>query len=366
MKAVLHHTKYGWPKDKSTVAGALKKFWDQQGYLSIHNDLLLRGSRLVIPQSLRRAVLKNLHDGHQGITKTRQLASQSVWWPGVSRDIDELVQSCDTCEKKRPERIEPMQAREFPQRPWAEVGGDFFHHNGKWYLLVVDYYSRDIEVCRVSADVDAAQTILKLKQVFSRHGICDAFYTDNGRQFVSKDFSHFTNSWNFLHITSSPHYPQSNGEAERAVQTVKNILTKCEDEYLGILSCRNTPLACGFSPAQLSMGRKLKTRVPCHPSELLPQVPEYQLVQRNEEAYRDKMAMDYNKRHRIVEPDSFAVGDRVWIPDMKREGTVTSIHNTPRSMEIDTDKGLIRRNRRMVKKLRTPEYRYSDKENSNG
>ena len=112
-----------------------------------------------------------------------------------------------------------------------------------------------------------------MKRVFSRHGIPDILFPYNGPQSDSNEFQHFAADWGFQHITSSPKYPQSNGEVERAVQTMKMIL-KSADEYLALMSYRNTPLHNGYSPAQLSMGRKLKTRVPCHPNELKPQLPD--------------------------------------------------------------------------------------------
>ena len=112
-----------------------------------------------------------------------------------------------------------------------------------------------------------------MKRIFSRHGIPETLFSDNGPQFDdSNEFQHFAADWGFQHITSSPKYPESNGEVERAVQTMKMLLKKSADEYLALMGYRNTPLHYGYSPAQLSMGRKLKIRVPCHPNELKPQL----------------------------------------------------------------------------------------------
>ena len=155
----------------------------------------------------------------------------------------------------------------------------------------------------------------------------------------------------FQHVTSSPGYPQSDGEAERGVQTLKSILNKCDDEYLALLTYRNTPLHNGYSPAQLSMGRALKTRVPVSPEALIPKLPDYEQLRKSEKAYRAKMAQTYDQRHGVVEGDNLSPGDKVWIPDQHTEGTVVKAHETPRSFIILTPKGNVRRNRIMTRKL---------------
>ena len=88
--------------------------------------------------------------------------------------------------------------------------------------------------------------------------------TDNGPQFTSAEFVTFTKKWSFDHITSSPHFPQSNGKAENAVKTVKRLFSKCRDagksEFQAILDWRNTPTeGVGTSPAQRFFGRRCKT-----------------------------------------------------------------------------------------------------------
>ena len=84
----------------------------------------------------------------------------------------------------------------------------------------------------------------------------------NGPQFSSRKFSQFANKYCFEHVTSSPYFPQSNGEAERVVQTIKRLLQKAEDPYLALLAYQNTPLHLGYSPAQLLMSRRFQTSVP--------------------------------------------------------------------------------------------------------
>lgn len=83
----------GWPTDKCDLCGPVGKYWNERGDLNIHNDLLLLRRRLVIPETLRQNVITYLHDAHQGITKTLENSASSVWWPGLSRDIEKMVQN---------------------------------------------------------------------------------------------------------------------------------------------------------------------------------------------------------------------------------------------------------------------------------
>ena len=137
-------------------------------------------------------------------------------------------------------------------------------------------------------------------------------------------------------------------------QTVKTILNKCDDEYLALLTYRNTPHQNGYSPAQLNMGRKLKTRVSIHPDELIPKLPDSTIARKMERQYRDMMAQTYNRRHRVVEGETIAPGDRVWVPDLKTHGKVVRNLQQPRSVLIETTRSCVRRNRRMIRRLDLP------------
>ena len=103
--------------------------------------------------------------------------------------------------------------------------------------------------------------------LFAGHGIPDVVVSDNGTQFASTEFASFVKKWNFEHVTSSPHYAQSNGKAENAVKTVKRLYSKCKEdgtsEFLVLLDLRNTPSeGMGTSPAQRLMGHRCKTQLP--------------------------------------------------------------------------------------------------------
>ena len=140
------------------------------------------------------------------------------------------------------------------------------------YLILVDYYSRYMEMSKLSSRTSTL-VIQHIKSIFARHGMPETFVSDNGPQFSSSTFTQFALDYGFHHQTSSPNYPQSNGEAERTVQTIKSILNKTKDPYLGLLSYRATPLANGYSPAELLMGKKLCSTLPMIQEMYKPRLP---------------------------------------------------------------------------------------------
>ena len=110
----------------------------------------MRGNRMVIPPPLRKELLGRIHDGHQGITKCRGRARQSVWWPGISKDLEELVQNCPECCRAQKQRAQPLMPTPLPELPWQKVATDLFEWKQATFLLIVDYFSRFIEIARLS------------------------------------------------------------------------------------------------------------------------------------------------------------------------------------------------------------------------
>jgi len=75
-----------------------------------------------------------------------------------------------------------------------------------------------------------------MKSIFARHGVPELLISDNGHQYVSKEFKEFSEKYNFKHITSSPHFLQSNGQAERTVKAIKQLLSQSDDPFLALLT----------------------------------------------------------------------------------------------------------------------------------
>ena len=179
--------------------------------LSVQNGLLLKREAIIIPEMLRKNILEKIHEGHQGVNKCRNRAKDIVRRPGISRDIGNWVKYCAVCCKERPNVCEPMICAEISLRPWQKIAADLFCFEGKNYLLVVDYFSRYIELALLDRGTASKDVISHCKSIFARHGIRETLITDNGPQFSAAVFRKFLDAYGFTHVASSPRYPQSNG-----------------------------------------------------------------------------------------------------------------------------------------------------------
>uniref|UniRef100_A0A914QPJ1 RNA-directed DNA polymerase n=1 Tax=Panagrolaimus davidi TaxID=227884 RepID=A0A914QPJ1_9BILA len=196
---------------------------------SLVNDIIMMNNRVYIPAALRSRVLEQLHAGHSGITLTKQLARQHVYWPGITRDIEKKISSCFSC----------IQLSKMPVKStlasWSVAlnPGDRIH-------------------------IDFAGPVS---------------VSDNGRQFTSNEFAQFCEKYGIKHIRSPVYHPQSNGQAERAVDIVKRFISKTAAEHgeladlkelidQFLLNNRTTPSTATpghTSPAFAHIGRELRT-----------------------------------------------------------------------------------------------------------
>ena len=172
--------------------------------------------------------------------------------------------------------------------------------NTKW-LVMVDYYSNWIEILKLNKGSESGKVIELFKNVFSRFGIPLEVISDNGPQFASCEFANFVTAYDFIHITSDPLYPQSNGLAEKAVSIGKNLLRKASLENLDValMNYRATPLRCGLSPSQLMFGgRLIRTKLLCTASALTSKEKTRVRIDRGaQKVYYDRAAKDLSELH---------------------------------------------------------------------
>ena len=274
-------------------------------------------------------------------SKYSSVVAWNVWRSG------KYGQQCLTCAKDANPAIQELIASELPEYPWQKIGTDLFQLNGKTYLVVVDYFSRYPEV-RALNSTTSRSIISALKDILSRLGIPETVMSDNGPQYASSEFSEFSKLYDFEHITSSPLYPQSNGQVERIVQTVKRLLKQSKDPYMAPLTYRSTPFPwCKLSPSELLMGRRTRSNVPLVKHSLKPDWKYLEGFRANNEKFKLKQKRNYDHRHRTKSLTPLPINSEVWITSGTEpvRGTVVANADSPRSYIVETPNGQVRRNR---------------------
>ncbi|CAB4022188.1 Transposon Tf2-9 poly, partial [Paramuricea clavata] len=241
-------------------------------YLCVKNELcvigklLLRGDRIVIPQSLREKVLKSAHEGQQGIVKTKGLLRTKMLMlrKCANRVVDAKLRGNSV--------LEPMMRTEPPMRPWQDIAIDLMGPipTGESLLVTVDYYSRFYEVVVMRSET-TQRVIAALSDIFARFGFPHSLESDNCPQFVSEEFRRYLRENGIEHRKSPPLWPLANGEVERQNGTLLKTLKvakaegkKWQEELPKfLLAYRSTPqVNTGATPAYLMFGRELKTKLP--------------------------------------------------------------------------------------------------------
>ena len=353
LQHLLSVVRCGWPKSFKSVPASLRPYWNVRDEIHEADGLLFRGNRIIVPASMQPEMLKLIHEGHLGVEKCRSRARQIFYWPKMSQDISDIVARCNVCLTLRAsQQKEPLINHEVPERPWQKLAADIMTLNGSDYLVVVDYFSKYPEIAMLQYKT-AKHVIMHLKSILARHGVPELLFTDN-MPFGSAEFRQFASDWDITLATSSPTYPQSNGQAERAVQTVKNLLHKAimsgQDPYVALMQYRTTPFSgIPYSPAQMLMGRQLRGKLPISSKLLQPAIVKARplLVQ-----CQNAQKQQYDKSAKALPP--LQPGDSIHVqPGGKWEpGVVIKADKAPRSYIVRCKGSRLRRNRRQL--LSTP------------
>ena len=208
----------GWPDQKEVLPSELHSYFIVRDELTAQDGILFKGLRCVIPLTLRPKIREQLHGAYTGVEGCLQRARATVYWPGMNADLHDYIAKCDLCATyQEDQQKEALVSHKIPSRPWETVGCNIFHFEDRDYLCTVDYYSSYFEIDQLK-DKTGNEVIGTLKQHFSTHGFPNRLQTDNGLPYSSREFQQFMKSCDIEHVTSSPHYPKSNGKAENAIR----------------------------------------------------------------------------------------------------------------------------------------------------
>ena len=348
-----------------------------ESYLPLRNELtfigciILRGTRLVIPNSLRERVLKLAHEGHPGIVIMKRRLRSKVWWPGIDKDVEMFCKHCYGCQLvSQPSAPEPMVRTNLPQGPWQCLACDLLGPlpTGDYVFVVVDYFSRYFEIA-VMRNVTSANIIASLGKMFATHGLPISITCDNGPQFVSSQFKQYLDVNGIKLHNVTPIWPQANGEVERQNRTLLKRIKIAQAEgkdwkseiHAFLLMYRSTPhTTTGVSPAELLFGRKLRTNLPhfdfCCGDD-------YDLQScRDRDAEMKEKGKCYGDMKRSAVNNDEQVGDKVLLKQnasdkfstVYRSDPYTVIERNGNSVTVQNDNTCYKRNVTHVKKFNSP------------
>ena len=181
-----------------------------------------------------------------------------------------MVLNCDLCLKhslsKHKQQPNVSLGQEIPLHAWKKLATDIFHFQGTSYLLIVDYISRSLVLCKLSS-MTRQHIATHSKQVFSEYGGPETLISDNGPCYTVEALTNMMEEYCVNHITSSLHYPQSNGLTEKYVQIVKMVFQKAKELEKDMFKClmiyHKTPFSSNLqSPMQISQSRSARSDLP--------------------------------------------------------------------------------------------------------
>ena len=300
--------------------------------LTTLGQLILRGTRIVVPKELRPRIVLLAHEGHQGVVKTKQRLRSKVWWPGMDREAELTCKTCRSCQVVTTTHThEPLKMTELPDKPWSDLAADLLGPlpGGEYVFVVIDYYSRFFEV-DFMRDTTSTKVIESLETMFARFGVPNSIRTDNGPQFISQKFSDFLEENGIQHRRNTPLWPQANGEVERQNRTLLKILKianlekkpRSQEVNKFLMAYRNTTHpSTGSTPSKLMFGREMKTKIP----ELS---TDYHNDHAKDTDAENKTRMkDYRDQKVKAKETDFQIGDRVLLRQQKEDKLSTPFRN---------------------------------------
>ena len=338
----------GWPKSTSTIPKSLMPYYSFRDELAIHDGLIVKGLRIVVPITLRKEMIKILHTGHPGINQIKERARESLFWPGINAQLEQSVTSCATCQEFRNRQPkEPEIHHEIPTTPWTKLATDVFHIKQKHFVILADYTTKYFDLSQIP-DVTSETVTNHTKAMLSRYGIPKEIVSDGGPEYAGKKYTEFCKQWDITHTFSSPEHHESNGFAERTIQTVKRTLKKClkrkEDPNLALLTLKaSKSTTTGTAPTTMFFNRTIRTLVPT-------------IITKSTQ--QNCVSKPFKQQNKGKPLETLAPGDAIRFHDgttWSRRAKVIEKTQEPRSYLIRTDKNTtIRRNRRHL--LKTNEH----------
>ena len=300
--------------------------------LTVLDGVPMMGTRVVIPTELRQEILDALHSAHQCPVGMLSRAKQAVFWPGMTKAIEERRQACRACNETAPSQAAlPPHPLASPDYPFQMVVADYGAVKSKSWLIMADRFTGWISLYYFPAEATASKLVEILRNQFTTFGIPDDMTADGGSQFTAGEVRQFLARWGCKLRTSSAYNPHGNLRAESAVKSAKRMLMehtgpdgspRWEEINRALMQHRNSPVRdINLSPAQLLFGRPIRDFLPIRPDLYKPSEVWVDCREKRELALRHRTSLGGERwaQHTRDLP-SLELGEHVFIQNQKATG----------------------------------------------
>ena len=252
--------------------------------ISADGNLMLRGKTIVVPKgedgALRRKILDTAHEGHPGMSQLKAKLWDTVFWPGITKDVEERFRPCLACQattegKMHADKLHPTEP---PDDGWEKVGADHWGplpDGSQRHILVVQDYLTKYPEAIITKGTAAKDNIGALEEIFGRHGYPKELISDNGPPWNGQDTHDMKQYLEWAGVKHSPTRsaddPEANGLTERFMQTIGKSWATAYVENRDPMAALNAALKSYRNtahsitqrkPAEWLFGRSIRTRLP--------------------------------------------------------------------------------------------------------
>ncbi|KAJ0081607.1 hypothetical protein Patl1_12146 [Pistacia atlantica] len=213
------------------------------------DGMLMMGNRLCVPnaEELKREILEEAHSSayamHPGSTKLYRTLKEHYWWPGMKREVAEFVSRCLVCQQVKAEHQRPAglsQPLPIPQWKWEHITMDFviglprnaYKHDGIW--VIVDWLTKSAHFLPIKTTYSLNRLAsIYVVEIVRLHGAPVSIVSDRDPRFTSRFWPSLQKALGTKLNFSTAFHPQTDGQSERTIQTLEDMLRACIMEFKG-------------------------------------------------------------------------------------------------------------------------------------
>ena len=155
--------------------------------LSIKSGLITCRNRIIVPREMRPEMLLYIHEGHQGKERCLLGARNTVFWPKMTYDVQQLIEKCVICQEYGKSQPLIGTTQELPPFPWHTLATDLFYWKRMDFMIVADVFSKYIIERKLPNSTSAAMCT-ELSMIVTELGLSHIIRSDNGPCYNSKKF----------------------------------------------------------------------------------------------------------------------------------------------------------------------------------